>query len=144
MLCIASHTVIVFPNLKKGLLKFWAIAFWGAAAIWFLILWKLSATPGGSLPILTFPHADKVVHFTYFFIGGTLMANALRLTFRLPLWAVFAVVLLIIFGIGIQDEWHQTRTPGRSGNDRGDLLADCMGGGMAALLVACWYGRKKS
>ena len=144
MLCIASHTVIVFPNLKKGLSNFWPIAFWVAAVLWFLVLWKLSSTPGSSFPVLRFPNADKVVHFTYFFIGGTIMANALRLSTRLPMWAIFGIVLLIVAAIGLQDEWHQTTTPGRSGNDRGDLLADCMGGGMAALLVACWYGRKKS
>jgi len=144
MLGHTSHAIIVFRFLKKGRSKFWPIVFWIATGVWFLVLWKLSSTSGSSLPSLHFPHADKVAHFTYFFIGGTLLTNAFRLTFRWRLPIVFLAVLLVIGSIGIVDEWHQTSTPGRSGNDRGDLLADCLGGGLAALFITSWYGRKKS
>jgi len=84
-----------------------------------------------------------VAHFTYFFLGGVLLTNAIHLTFRWRLPLTFLAVLLVIGAIGIVDEWHQTSTPGRSGNDRGDLLADCLGGGLAALFITTRYGRKK-
>jgi len=144
MLGHTSHTIIVCRNLKKGLSIFWPVLFWIATGVWFAVLWKLSSMSGSSLPSFKVPNADKIAHFTYFFIGGVLLTNSFRLSTRWPMRVIFVVVLLIIGGIGIVDEWHQTSTPGRSGNDRGDLLADCLGGGLAALFVTTWYGRKKS
>jgi len=45
------------------------------------------------------------------------------------------MVALVCSVIGRLDEYHQTFTPGRSGNDTGDWLADTLGGAAGAVFV---------
>lgn len=89
------------------------------------------------------PHLDKVMHFGYFFGGGILFTTWILLAkgpesktavrFLLPL-AVFAI-------IGALDEYHQTFTPGRSGNDPFDWLADILGASAGILLANRFHTR---
>ena len=48
------------------------------------------------------------------------------------------VVIVVGFVIGRLDEYHQSFTPGRTGNDNGDWLADILGsiGGAWVMLVS--------
>src|SRR6478736_810929 len=115
--------------------KFWLTAF----LIWLGVLWTLSSfslkgtyTP----PIANF---DKLEHFGYFF-GGSFMIGAYLFTRNLqrPNWkAILGGAILIIAVIGGVDEYHQSFTPGRSGNDPYDLLADVLGA-TAGVLVLKW------
>ncbi|NWK56611.1 VanZ family protein [Verrucomicrobiaceae bacterium N1E253] len=98
---------------------------------WLVTLWFLSAGNPAPKNGPEIPHVDKVAHFVYFAIGGGLMMAYAY--YRWPLWRRFRlrmvmVVFLLSSVIGRLDEYHQTFTPGRSGNDTGDWIADSLGG----------------
>ncbi|RYD17121.1 MAG: hypothetical protein EOP88_28250, partial [Verrucomicrobiaceae bacterium] len=105
--------------------RFWFIAF----LIWFAVLWGLSSislNSGHSPPI---DHFDKVQHFGYFFGGsGLLCAWLFRRNPERPDWKrIFTVSIVVLSLVGALDEYHQSFTPGRSGNDLYDWLADFLG-----------------
>lgn len=83
------------------------------------------------------PHFDKITHFGYFFGGGIILTTWLLLkkgsiTTRLTRY----LLPIIFFGIfGAIDEYHQTFTPGRSGNDPYDWLADFFGASLGVLIA---------
>ncbi|MEN3943931.1 VanZ family protein [Prosthecobacter sp. SYSU 5D2] len=119
---------------------------WLGVVIWGAVLFSLSSQstlpPGPKIP-----HQDKVVHFLYFSSGAFCFTLALYAR-QTPLsagwlWTVTGMAFGLI--IGALDEYHQTFTPGRSGNDPGDLLADLTGAGMggwAAWMILAWIRRK--
>ncbi len=90
------------------------------------------------------PHVDKVAHFGYFFGGAGLLAGGLGIQRRVKtpsssLWGVFLLVVIVVgVVIGRLDEYHQSFTPERTGNDTGDWLADILGafGGAWVMLKA--------
>lgn len=111
--------------------------FWlGTFILWSAVLYWLSSTvpplPDGP----KVPHFDKVAHFGYFFGGGGLLAAFFfRLRPDSPPWGrIIAATAVILSVIGMLDEWHQTFTEGRSGNDPGDWLADTLGALVGALV----------
>jgi VanZ family protein len=111
--------------------------------VWAGVLWWVSgrSMPGG-LPGI--PHIDKVYHAGYFTLGGVAIHRLLMAGWP-GLNAGRAVLLCVLLaaGIGVLDEYHQSFTPGRSGNDLGDMLADALGGLLGGLLsigVARWLG----
>ncbi len=103
---------------------------------WLAFLWFLSSRPGSG-KIYPVDHIDKVLHFSYFCVGGFLCAGWLyrRNPLAAPNWhriANISVILLTL--VGGLDEWHQTQTPFRTGNDAGDLFADFAGALVGAYL----------
>ena len=108
-----------------------------AAFLWLLWLGTLWWLSSRSLPVAklpTFQFADKVVHFGYFFVGGLLLAIALRDV--LPNWKTRALCVIAASAlIGAGDEFHQSFVPNRYGNDPWDWLANVLGGTAAALIV---------
>ncbi|MEX1118883.1 MAG: VanZ family protein [Terrimicrobiaceae bacterium] len=118
---------------------------WGAYAGWASVLFVLSSQPPQDLVGMTFPHADKVLHFVYFGIGGFLFMAALSCSSQMSarlriLWATFVAVAM-----GFLDEWHQMFTPGRHGGDFYDFAADVAGGlaGLtSAFLIYEWIKRR--
>lgn len=130
-------------------------AFWVFGwMIWFGTLFVLSSMshPG---PEMHINHIDKVEHVVFFAAGGMCLVlwRALRgkadvaaalAGFR---WIRLVLLALIVGGaVGWFDEWHQTFTPGRSGLDVYDWLADLTGSLLAtpaawlALRVGGWFG----
>jgi len=105
--------------------SFWFVAF----LIWGLVLWFLSDGPMPDLKGPEFPGIDKVFHFGYYFGGAGLLSAAFFLRAPSdPNWPTLALfVTLILSAVGVLDEWHQSWTPERSGNDAGDWLADTCG-----------------
>ncbi len=106
--------------------------------VWFITLWCLSA--GNPVPddVPKIPHLDKLAHFTYFGIGGVFMAVVglvLWPKLKQQRWRIFCWVVFFGAVIGRLDEYHQTFTPGRSGNDMGDWTADILGCSAGACLV---------
>ncbi len=104
--------------------------FWFACFIaWFVLLFILSSTSGSPVKPPPIRHFDKIAHFGYFFGGAGLMSAWLY--FRNPGNASWPRIILTVTGlfalIGALDEWRQTFTPGRSGNDPFDWLADILG-----------------
>jgi len=109
---------------------------WLGVIIWAVVLWSLSAN--SSLPSgPSFPLKDKLLHCTYFCGGASCFLLALfGKASPLPEWRALALRSLPFAAvIGALDEYHQTFTPGRSGNDPWDWLADITGGLLAAWLV---------
>ena len=107
---------------------------WVMLFCWAALLFYFSAQPGSGHP-QRIPHFDKVLHFKYFFIGGLALQQALRLSrpSLLPSSYIWIGAILAAL-VGLSDEYHQTFTPGRSGNDPWDLLADVLGGTTAGYL----------
>ena len=107
----------------------------GAFLLWGIVLWFLSDGPVPVREGPDLPHLDKLLHFGYFFGGAGLLSAALYLRGSSqsppstpPPWGRLAfTVVLILAGVGALDEWHQSWSPERSGNDLGDWLADLCG-----------------
>lgn len=118
-------------------------AIWFAALLcWFAVLWALSSLHGSgqALPI---DHLDKLAHFTYFLGGGILFAGwHFRRQPARPAWGkILAAAIIAMALIGGIDEWHQCHTPGRSGGDVWDWLADLLGGTAGALILKSVHRR---
>ncbi len=109
---------------------------WGAFVFWAATISYFSSKSSSDISLLSFAtHADKVLHFIAFFIGSILLGRALKLSTPLAWTALRMLVFLLIVGFGAIDEWHQLYTPGRSGADLGDLMADAIGAALAAWML---------
>lgn len=113
--------------------SFWAIILF----IWALALFILSSLsktlPDGGPEI---PHIDKFLHFAYFSIGGFALVKFLLTRNLLSSTLLLLIIPIVIFSIlGALDEYHQTFTPGRSGNDPFDWLADLLGASAGIILA---------
>lgn len=88
------------------------------------------------------PHLDKVLHFGYFACGGFALAYALIQRAHLASHSKFLLCLCIGALVGLLDEYHQSFTPLRSGNDPLDWTADLLG--TAAGIFAFLYLSRRS
>jgi VanZ family protein len=113
--------------------------------VWFVTLFLLSSiSPDNPDGPQLFPHLDKLLHATYFAAGSALLGIGLclwrpALTSRSLYW-ILVMAALVVGGF---DEWHQTHTPGRSGNDLGDLSADVVGAAIGFFIVIRLLGFAK-
>ena len=113
--------------------RFWLVAF----LLWFSVLYFLSSFSLATDYSPPINQLDKVAHFGYFFGGSGLLCAYLyrRRSGRSTHWKTLIMTAVIVIGIvGILDEYHQSFTPGRSGNDPYDWLADVVGGMVGALV----------
>jgi len=121
-------------------LKF--LRFWFPVLVYCCIIFGASSIPHVEFPA-AIPNLDKVVHtFEYGFLG-ILFSRAVRATSvsaSLPL--VFAITLYFVVFYGITDEFHQSFVPGRSA-DLNDLMADTLGGAVAAAGYLFWQREKQ-
>ncbi|MGJ8677609.1 MAG: VanZ family protein [Akkermansiaceae bacterium] len=103
---------------------------------WVTTLWFLSAKSSGPDTGPQITHIDKAYHFCYFLAGGILLTMVIKLQWqKISHLLLFSTVLIIGSIIGRLDEYHQTFTPGRSGNDTGDWLADTLGTAAGCALI---------
>ncbi|MEN9974687.1 MAG: hypothetical protein RLZZ282_693 [Verrucomicrobiota bacterium] len=121
-------------------------AIWFSALLsWFSLLWILSSLSGlpEIIPPSPIPHFDKVEHFGFFLGGGVLFAGCLlSLTPGPPAWPrIFGTALIALALIGVLDEYHQCFTPGRSGADPWDWLADVLGAAAGVLVFRAMFRR---
>ena len=121
--------------------KFWL----GAFLLWFAVLWTLSSFSGQQQFAPPIDHFDKLAHFGYFFGGsGLLSAYLFRLRPERPNWKVIlSAAIIVIALVGWLDEWHQSFTPGRRGNDPYDWLADVLGAAAGAFAFKRLHRRLK-
>ena len=116
---------------------------WLAAVIaWFVTLWLLSAGHPTVQLGPEIPHLDKFCHFGYFLGGsGLLSAYLFSRSSATPDWRIIGLGVVVALAlVGCLDEYHQTFTPERSGNDLGDWLAD-VSGSLAGFLIFKWCHR---
>lgn len=99
---------------------------WLPVVVYAGIITYFSSLPGTELPHYRFMIHDKILHATEYAGFGFLLARAFGL--RRWWWAIVAGALF-----GVVDEYHQTFTPNRNGNDPGDMLADLTGASLGTL-----------
>jgi VanZ family protein len=107
---------------------------WAALVCWACaILWLSSLRPQ-ELPEAAFLFWDKVNHFVAYAVGGWLAASAIRASRpRTGRTTVLILAVLLIATFGVLDEALQTLTPGRTGGDVDDWVADVLGATTGAL-----------
>lgn len=118
---------LAFPRL-------WLFSF----VIWALALYLLSSLSNVAPDVgPEIPHFDKVMHFGYFMGGAFLFTTHLLLRHGLGVRPLIRIVfpLLLFAVIGALDEYHQSLTPQRSGNDLLDGLADFFGAATGIFLA---------
>ena len=104
--------------------------------IWFTTLWILSSGNPEIKDAPKIPHLDKVIHFCYFMAGGFFFANFLYIK-NSPRWSWKKIIIISFIAgtaTGALDEYHQSHTRGRQGNDLGDWIAD-----MSGTLAGAYY-----
>lgn len=122
----------MIPTLRKSSTAphLWLAVF----LLWAATLYLLSSfSPNLPKEGAEIPFLDKIAHFTYFFGGGILLTTLLLLKSGKKHHLILPVIILAI--IGALDEFHQTFTPGRTGNDPFDWLADLLGASAGTLLA---------
>jgi hypothetical protein len=115
---------------------------WLGFAAWFVTLFILSSIPGDRFGPLPFSWADKVVHTIIFTTGSFLLATAAYRTFGKSFAKTMILIFVIMVLIGAGDEYHQIYTPGRSGNDLGDLSADALGSLIGIFFAGFLHGKR--
>jgi VanZ family protein len=120
---------------------FWLACF----LLWFGALWMLSSSSLAGVYTPPVDHFDKVEHFGFFFGGtGLLCAWLFCRNPGNPSWtAIIGTAVVVIGLVGWLDEYHQTFTPGRSGNDPHDWMADVCGAIAGALVFKKFHRRLK-
>ncbi|MEO7933492.1 MAG: VanZ family protein [Chthoniobacterales bacterium] len=113
---------------------------WSAFVGWALVIFYLSSLTSTDLEVMPSEllAQDKLVHALAYSVGGIFLGIALRQTSRLRGIWLFAASAVGIGLFGASDELHQLFTPGRSGADFYDWIADMVGGSCAAF-VYCWF-----
>jgi VanZ family protein len=107
--------------------------------LWLVTLCFLSASSPTIESTEIIPHLDKLLHFGYFSLGGGFLAAHCGLRWPgLSQGRLLLMVVIVCTIIGRLDEYHQGFVPGRSGNDRGDWLADTLGAVCGGWLVICY------
>ncbi len=104
---------------------------WCLLLLWFLGIFVISSIPAREIPGPNIPHLDKLVHFVAYGFGGFFLAWGFASIGRRRNILLVGVLITIL---GALDEWYQTLTPGRSGLDVGDMIADALGGFFGAFL----------
>jgi VanZ family protein len=119
-----------------------SFALWVALACWAgAIFWLSSMTPK-ELPGAAFIFSDKFNHFAAFAVGGWLAASALRVSYpRSAVARLILLALVLLAAFGALDEALQKFTPGRSGGDLYDWIADFLGAATGALSTIVTHGR---
>ena len=97
---------------------------WLPVVAWAALIFVGSSIPGNDINPELGLH-DKIAHATEYAIFGALLARALGAR---RWWLAILVGALY----GVSDEFHQTFTPRRSGNDLGDMTADLVGSALGA------------
>lgn len=104
----------------------WLLSF----VIWAWYLFNLSSNPDSvTQGAPEIPQIDKILHFGYFMGGAGLFTTWLLLwkgTDSHPTIRIFLPIALLL-GIAALDEFQQSLSPGRTGNDPFDWLADALG-----------------
>ncbi|HYF36438.1 MAG TPA: VanZ family protein [Prosthecobacter sp.] len=115
---------------------------WTGVLVWGVVLYLLS---DNSHPRTgpEFPFKDKLLHCLYFSGGAFCFVLALFVARLVPLTLARGLIYGFLFAAvcGGLDEWHQSFTPGRVGNDWADWLADCAGGFLGGALACVFLQR---
>jgi VanZ family protein len=98
---------------------------WGPVVLYAILIFIGSSIPGEDVPRQLGLH-DKIIHATEYAGFAFLLARAFG-------WRRWWLAILAAVLFGVSDEFHQTFTPHRSGNDLGDMTADAVGSTIGAV-----------
>ena len=101
-----------------------ALSRWLPVVLYAVLIFVGSSVPGTSIDARLSLH-DKIIHATEYAGFAFLLARA----FGVRRWWL-AILVGALYGVS--DEFHQTFTPHRSGNDLGDMTADLVGSTIGA------------
>lgn len=104
---------------------------------WMMLIYFLSSQSSLKTPTL-FSGAD-LVHTVFYGILGVFLARSL-VPQRVMAWKRVMLLTILVAGYGITDEYHQLLVPGRNASG-GDILADGLGGFLAASMLFWWDRR---
>lgn len=115
---------------------------WLAVCLWTNAIVFLSSLSGPEVTgVLPFVVWDKFLHFFAFVVGGILLALALRWSTDWGWRYLRGIAWLALAVFSAIDELHQLVTPGRSGADALDWLADVLGAATGILLTHLLHAR---
>lgn len=122
--------------------RFLILGLWGAVVLWAVGISWLSSLSPRDLPEAAFLFPDKFIHFTAFAFGGWLTASALRLPHApTPVASRLLLAVALVAAFGALDEARQIFTPGRTGGDLHDWIADFLGAVAGASLTFVTHAR---
>jgi VanZ family protein len=98
---------------------------WLPVVLYAALIFVGSSIPGDAVQLKITLH-DKLIHATEYAGFAFLLGRA----FGARRWWL---AILVGVAFGVSDEFHQTFTPHRSGNDLGDITADAIGSTIGAL-----------
>jgi hypothetical protein len=105
---------------------------------WMLLIFLLSSQ--SSLPtIRLFSGTDLLAHAVFYGVLCVLLARSLTPP-RVTTWKRVLLLTTLVTAYGITDEYHQLFVPGRNASGW-DILADGLGGFLAALMLFWWDRR---
>ncbi len=105
-----------------------------AIIVYFSVISVLSHMPGSLLADLTWNVWDKALHFLEYLPLGFLVAVGMRhRPLSLSKVTVCILGILLTFGFGCLDEFHQSFVSGRFASFS-DVLADTLGGGVGVII----------
>ena len=107
------------------------------AVAWMGIIFAASSQATVVAPPL-FPGMDKLMHMGAYAVLGLFYLLSLKNWRQRLTWKTVALVTLAVTLYGISDEYHQSFVPGRY-PDLADILADSLGGFLAAVTVKYLY-----
>ena len=117
---------------------------WLGVFVWLGAICFSSSLPGSELQRLAhFMFWDKAQHFLAFAIGSANLALVLRWSTPWPPARVALFTILAVATFGAVDEIHQLFTPGRSGGDAFDWLADAFGAAAGAGSTLFIHARRR-
>lgn len=118
---------------------------WLAVFAWAATIYWFSSQSGADIEKINLLDLwDKAAHFVAFAGGGVPMVLALRWSFGWSPKKVLIVSALLLSCYGAADEFHQLYTPGRSGADPFDWVADTLGAFAGSLLTLSIHARSQS
>jgi len=116
------------------------LRYWLPVVLWMAVISYISSVPGSEFPDLGIVFADKIFHFTEYFILGVLLAKAISATSagfktltRDKVFHIILISVIISLLYGMLDEFHQLFVAER-GMDLLDLLSDVSGASIGAAL----------
>lgn len=119
-----------------------ACLLWCALLGWAAGILGISSLTREALPEAAFLLSDKFVHFVAFTVGGWLAAATLRVSFpHLTVARAILIAIVLVAAFGAIDEIWQIFTPGRTGGDPYDWIADFLGSIAGALLTLLTHAR---
>jgi VanZ family protein len=102
---------------------------------WMMLIYFLSSQP--SLPAVSlFSGTDLLAHATFYGVLCIFLARSL-VPSRVTTWKRVLLLTILVTAYGITDEYHQLFVPGRNAS-LWDMLADGLGGFLAALMLFWW------